>query len=172
MTYSEKLKDPRWQKKRLEILKRDNFTCAACKATKKTLHVHHSYYSKDPWNTKNSALLTLCEDCHRERGKLEETGRYMIGQIMSALPTEYLKAFVQSVDRVGKRMGDTEGGYPPILVTTLELDWVASIRWWHYACDHPEARKFYEDVTKEQVDWDEDVEQPSESVQLGTSYIL
>jgi len=27
LTYSEKLKDPRWQKKRLEILSRDNFTC-------------------------------------------------------------------------------------------------------------------------------------------------
>ena len=30
MGYSEKLKDPRWQKKRLEILERDNFRCQYC----------------------------------------------------------------------------------------------------------------------------------------------
>lgn len=30
MTYSQKLRDPRWQKKRLEILERDSFTCQHC----------------------------------------------------------------------------------------------------------------------------------------------
>ena len=36
-TYTELLKDPRWQKKRLEIYERDNFTCNQCKNTKKTV---------------------------------------------------------------------------------------------------------------------------------------
>lgn len=71
MTYAEKLKDPRWQKKRLEILNRDNFTCqsAGCYETTKTLHVHHLDYipeSEGPWDYPDYYLMTLCEDCHRE----------------------------------------------------------------------------------------------------------
>lgn len=63
--YAEKLKDPRWQKKRLEILQRDNWTCQACKATERTLHVHHIAYDGDePWETDSDLLLTLCDACH------------------------------------------------------------------------------------------------------------
>lgn len=64
-TYSEKLKDPRWQKKRLEILSRDNFTCTKCGDDKSTLHVHHeAYRSGNPWEISSSLLRTLCELCH------------------------------------------------------------------------------------------------------------
>lgn len=62
--YSEKLKDPRWQKKRLEILQRDNFTCQYCGETTKTLHVHHIIYSNEPWESEDWELNTVCEDCH------------------------------------------------------------------------------------------------------------
>jgi len=65
-SYSEKLKDPRWQKKRLEILQRDNFTCVECGNSKNTLHVHHLYYDKNPWDVKSNRLVTLCEYCHDE----------------------------------------------------------------------------------------------------------
>lgn len=69
-SYSDKLKDPRWQRKRLEIFQRDDFTCqaTACHSKHKTLHVHHLIYSKgkDPWDIDNKCLLTLCEDCHNE----------------------------------------------------------------------------------------------------------
>ena len=47
MTYKEKLLDPRWQKKRLEILNRDNFTCQCCGDDKKTLNIHHKYYNSN-----------------------------------------------------------------------------------------------------------------------------
>lgn len=66
MTYKEKLTDPRWQKKRLEILERDNFTCQLCKSQKKTLTIHHFSYSKNPWDVQNQSLLTLCFDCHKK----------------------------------------------------------------------------------------------------------
>lgn len=67
-TYSEKLKDPRWQKKRLEILKRDNWACYTCESKKKTLHVHHAYYDKDlePWEYESDSLITLCHECHEK----------------------------------------------------------------------------------------------------------
>jgi glutaredoxin len=64
-TYAEKLKDPRWQKKRLEILQRDNFTCQHCKDTKTELHIHHEKYKGDPWDAPNETLYSLCKYCHR-----------------------------------------------------------------------------------------------------------
>lgn len=65
MNYSEKLKDPRWQKKRLEILSRDNFTCQECWSTDKTLHVHHKIYKGEPWDIESKYLVTVCERCHK-----------------------------------------------------------------------------------------------------------
>ena len=75
--YSDKLKDPRWQRKRLEILERDNWHCQNCFDGESTLHVHHRryFYGKDPWDYENHLLLTLCENCHEDekvqRGDLE-----------------------------------------------------------------------------------------------------
>lgn len=68
MTYSEKLRDPRWQKRRLEVLERDGWKCTACGDASKTLHVHHRYYvsDRDPWFYPPWALQSLCEECHDE----------------------------------------------------------------------------------------------------------
>ncbi len=67
MTYAEKLKDPRWQKKRLKILERDEFACQHCGDTKTTLNIHHiAYQESDPWETEDRLLITLCEVCHEE----------------------------------------------------------------------------------------------------------
>lgn len=65
-TYAELLKDPRWQKKRLEIMQRDKFTCQYCGATDKELQVHHRVYRKNaaPWEYDRSELMTLCKRCH------------------------------------------------------------------------------------------------------------
>ena len=66
-TYKEKLKHPKWQKKRLEILQRDNFTCRNCDSDEKTLQIHHLVYNNcDPWEYDNRYLITLCEDCHKK----------------------------------------------------------------------------------------------------------
>jgi hypothetical protein len=65
MIYAEKLKDPRWQKKRLEILSRDEFTCQLCNDKDSTLHVHHNKYGSNPWDIENDKLITYCEHCHR-----------------------------------------------------------------------------------------------------------
>ena len=64
MTYLEKLKHPNWQKKRLLILERDNFTCRYCSDKETELHIHHLKYHKNPWDAKDENLVTLCKDCH------------------------------------------------------------------------------------------------------------
>ncbi len=66
MKYSRKLKDPRWQKKRLKILERDNFECRFCENKELTLNIHHIAYHKEPWDCPDELLITLCEDCHEE----------------------------------------------------------------------------------------------------------
>ena len=69
-TYSEKLKDGRWQKKRLEILERDAWKCQQCGDAAETgtiLHVHHKRYFHgcEPWEVPSTSLVTLCADCHQ-----------------------------------------------------------------------------------------------------------
>ena len=68
--YSEKFKDPRWQKTRLEVLNRDQWRCRACGKGDKTLNVHHLFYSPDlidtPWECPNTHLMTLCDECHQD----------------------------------------------------------------------------------------------------------
>lgn len=66
--YVSLLKDPKWQKKRLEILERDHFACQICFDGESELHVHHkSYrYGAMPWDYDNNLLVTLCKNCHAE----------------------------------------------------------------------------------------------------------
>lgn len=65
MNYSEKLKSPKWQKKRLEVLSRDNFTCCKCGDTETELHVHHLKYTGEPHEAPLEDLETLCKVCHK-----------------------------------------------------------------------------------------------------------
>jgi len=68
MNYSQKLNDPRWQKKRLEIMQRDQWKCTMCKDEGQTLHIHHINYStgSEPWECGDEDVATLCRKCHRE----------------------------------------------------------------------------------------------------------
>lgn len=98
MTYSEKLKDPRWQRKRLEILSRDEFTCRSCGDKESTLHVHHIKYDKEIWGGNDKDKVTLCESCHESaemsKAMLQELNREVgiqaMHDITSALHMAYL----------------------------------------------------------------------------------
>lgn len=76
--YRRKLLDPRWQKRRLEILSRDEWSCQICGDSQSTLHVHHRAYNKgaEPWDYPDSLLVTLCADCHAK----ESAERYSYEQ--------------------------------------------------------------------------------------------
>lgn len=66
MTYQEKLLNPKWQRKRQDILTRDNYTCCLCSDTETTLHVHHKdyIYGNEPWEYEDDNFQTLCKHCH------------------------------------------------------------------------------------------------------------
>ena len=72
MTYAEKLKHPKWQRRRLEVMQRDNFKCIYCGSEERTLHVHHIFYTKDPWDAPGEHLQTLCDFCHYFIEKLKK----------------------------------------------------------------------------------------------------
>jgi len=66
ISYSDQLKHPNWQRRRLEILQRDDFTCQVCMNKDETLHVHHKQYVKGraAWEYAEHELVTLCASCH------------------------------------------------------------------------------------------------------------
>lgn len=86
--YWELLKDPRWQRKRLEVLESEDFTCQACGSADKTLHVHHRIYRKGhmPWEYGPDELACLCEDCHAA----EHEARDRLADLIASLGTESL----------------------------------------------------------------------------------
>lgn len=58
-----------WGEKRIRILARDKYTCTRCgqrESENVSLQVHHRHYINglDPWEYKDSELVTLCESCH------------------------------------------------------------------------------------------------------------
>lgn len=84
--YAKLLKDPRWQKKRLRILERDNWTCQDTGKQEETLQVHHCWYAKGPpWETPDEFLLTLCESAHEERQELESDLKMEFGRMLSLM---------------------------------------------------------------------------------------
>ena len=70
-SYAQKLKDPRWTRRKTQILTRDDFTCQECQRSDRPLHIHHEFYLRahEPWEYKDEWLVTLCEVCHENREK-------------------------------------------------------------------------------------------------------
>jgi hypothetical protein len=85
MTYFEQLRSPHWQRRRLEIMSRDEFTCQGCYDQESTLNVHHKHYIKGrmAWEYGDDELVTLCEACHED---MHEQSNVM-KRLFSLLPT-------------------------------------------------------------------------------------
>jgi hypothetical protein len=80
MTYSEKLKDPRWILLREDILERDGYKCRDCGTDEGPLQVHHcAYVGKDPWETPPGLLMSVCDKCHWNRQGTEDEARVALG---------------------------------------------------------------------------------------------
>lgn len=77
-TYCEKLRDPRWQRRRLQVLEQCGFECTNCGDSTSELHVHHVAYRRgaDPWDYGDDELTTLCANCHQ----LEEASRKLASE--------------------------------------------------------------------------------------------
>jgi hypothetical protein len=65
-SYQKQLRNPLWQRRRLEIFHRDGWQCQSCGETGRELQVHHRWYTGGlaPWESPDIALVTLCVACH------------------------------------------------------------------------------------------------------------
>lgn len=81
--FFEAYKDPRWQRKRLEIMQREDFACERCGSKEETLNVHHAFYrkGKKPWEYESSILHCLCESCHNEAHAEKERAMYVLSMM-------------------------------------------------------------------------------------------
>lgn len=141
-TYSELLRDPRWQRKRLEIFSRDKWACTRCANKEEELHVHHHQYKRGklPWEYSDSSLTTWCDTCHREfhfPSKITPSAlepKYLEGPIVGAvIPWA-------SFEDVGIRPGD------PIGWSGKTIDYPNSERNSVYVCCDAWAREFLVDA--------------------------
>lgn len=82
--YSELLRDPRWQKKRLYVMSAANFRCEDCGDATQTLEIHHCAYIKgrEPWEYEGDLLMCLCEHCHEKRQKIEGAARISLARFL------------------------------------------------------------------------------------------
>ena len=83
-SYATKLKDPRWQKKRLEILEQADWACEVCGDSRSTLHVHHKHYIKgrEPWDYDANQLASVCSSCHESHHDSSD----LLSDVVSRLP--------------------------------------------------------------------------------------
>jgi hypothetical protein len=104
--YWQLLRDPRWQRKRLEVMERAGFACEDCGETTKTLNVHHTHYVKGrkPWEYQTSELRCLCEDCHASTSeKIAEINR-RVGALSPDILDEII-GFVRGQELINSAVG-------------------------------------------------------------------
>jgi hypothetical protein len=118
-TYSELLRDPRWQRKKNGILIRDDYRCVWCKDTARNQQVDHKRYIKGrmPWEYSDSDLQTLCEVCHGRITILRRKAAEAIGEFN----VYELPAVIAAIERMGGREPSIVDAPEPALV---ERPWV------------------------------------------------
>jgi hypothetical protein len=63
--YHEQLKDPLWQRKRLEKMQEAGWKCEICGDGSEELNIHHlEYNGKQAWEYDTTGLECLCRTCH------------------------------------------------------------------------------------------------------------
>lgn len=117
-TYAQKLQDPRWQRKRLEILGRDQFRCRKCFNDGNSLHVHHIAYNHgEPWDIDNELLITLCKKCHDQESIDVKTS--LANLINSIKSSGYMSHEINLIAEIFTNASARKIGEPKI----LEIIW-------------------------------------------------
>lgn len=106
MSYKDLLKDPRWQKRRLEAFEAANWRCEHCNRQDKELHVHHCYYirGRKPWEYPDALLVVLCGPCHDEKHEHEARLFQALAMALRKVPGRRMAKVAQQV--MGKAMDE------------------------------------------------------------------
>jgi len=111
--YTDKLKNPKWQKKRLEILNLHGFKCEKCGCEDKELHVHHRFYLKgrEVWQYDNDVFQVLCCDCHEKEHSKEK-------EVNEVIPEKY-KNLIDRIEHLNSRNSKNQYCLEVLLMTIL-----------------------------------------------------
>jgi len=128
--YWEKLKDPRWQRKRLEVMQRDDFKCVWCKSDDSELHVHHGFYRRgaEPWEHDDGELWTLCRKCHDHATQLDECMRSVIGRMRPSqiyilfFIVAAFKRHIQKIDVDPADFGEWADAFDPFIQSLPQFE--------------------------------------------------
>jgi hypothetical protein len=148
-TYSEKLKDPRWQRKRLLVCQRDNWTCRDCANSHNSLEVHHIRYAKEPWDIEDQFLLTLCEGCHDKRGEIEKAAKLALDLLFAKLPITQVIALANYLADYASYANQ----YEQLLAGQLEF--LSETRFINHGKEYPESRAHIEAVIGRIINWEQ-----------------
>jgi hypothetical protein len=114
----EQLRDPRWQKLRLEVMQRDDFQCQQCGHKDKPLNVHHLRYIRGykAWDYDPIELRCLCEDCHAGWHELKDAMEAEVASMECRLSLEHALSYMIGVRYLDPRLIDVP--FPPLLART------------------------------------------------------
>lgn len=127
-TYAERLRHPRWQRRRLEVMGRDNFRCVECGDEETELHVHHKTYvwGREPWDYPLDNFATLCARCH---GLQKQDVKTLQAQLLEELGRLGLPADIGKL--TGSLVVRTSKPFAEKLVRFVEMFWVVFDNdWW------------------------------------------
>lgn len=128
-SYLTLLKDPRWQKKRLEVLTRDQWTCQLCQEGSQTLHVHHKHYYKDrlPWEYADHELVTLCVACHTAMEPMEDARKQLFARLALDGPHSVWQALALVAGWADQSCGHDLGAFRKLSPHSFRVGEVSSL---------------------------------------------
>lgn len=154
-SYARKLSDPRWQRRRLEILQLDEWKCVYCRASDQELHLHHVVYRyrSEPCEYSDDELFTLCWKCHEDITEISkvagsEAVTRLFTKILRVTRHNWCKVFPEMQARFDEKCRKHEKEYQAIQFELLEKDWEKDwekewLRWVSIIDDSWEDEKSY-----------------------------
>lgn len=139
MSYFDQLKNPKWQKKRLEMLEAANWECTECGSKDGTLHVHHKQYIKGrmAWEYSNDELMVVCEDCHDHQHQIGSELKELLALTDNAQALGLLRGFHLANEKIDTWVGysgtdadpsSTRAGFVAALTYGLRRDQCYQLR--------------------------------------------
>ena len=122
-TYSDKLRDPRWQQKRLKLLEATEWKCQSCESGTTNLQVHHQYYLRntDPWDYEDDCYKVLCENCHEIYQKSMESAHKFIARSNLILALEKMSETSEKEQALFCTVADVVFYEPSIRLKVLSI---------------------------------------------------
>lgn len=95
-SYADKLRDPRWENRRMWFVRKHGAWCRSCKRKGIEFQVHHKVYRKgvEPWDHTDDEMILLCRGCHLEWHQALQEFR---GAVIGSIPVSSAKIIIRAL---------------------------------------------------------------------------